>query len=360
MPYAHYSADDFIRDEFFQQWVFLPTQETQAFWQDFLTQHPYQRETIEEARQFLRIMDLEGGVVAETRISGLKHRIEQAIYQSSAIEESNLPEKEVAPKRLWQISPSIAAVVGLLFILFSFYWLNQNKSWHPAFSAKNAAKEQTSPKGKRSLLTLPDGTRVWLNADTRLTYPRDFNRRAVREVFLEGEAYFDVVENKHRPFIVRTAALSIRVLGTAFNVKSYASDETIETTLVRGKVSIEANQNKTGEIITLLPHQQAVFKKKSSMMVLANQVNTETYTAWRTGKLVFDDSPFSEIIPMLERWYGVKIHMADQHSLDCRFSAKIDNKTLSEVQDLFKTSDTITYQMKGNDVYITGKLCEEE
>ena len=285
MPYAHYSADDFIRDEFFQQWIFLPTQETQAFWQDFLAQHPYQREAIEEARQFLRVMDLDGGAVAEARISGLKQRIDYAIHQAPGTEESEFPEKEATPKRWWPVSSSVAAVVSLLFILFSFYWLNQKKSWHQSSFAKDAGKEQTSPKGKRSLLTLPDGTRVWLNADTRLEYPDDFSGRAMREVFLEGEAFFDVVENKHQPFIVRTSSLSVKVLGTAFNVKSYDSDETIETTLVRGKVSIETNQNKTGEIITLLPHQQAVFKKKSSMMVLANQVNTETYTAWRTGKL---------------------------------------------------------------------------
>ena len=93
--------------------------------------------------------------------------------------------------------------------------------------------------------------------------------------------------------------------------------------------------------------------------MLQNEVNTETYTAWREGKLIFDDQPMAEILVALERWYNVSVRVEDAGALSCRFSAKIDNKPLQEVMELFKASENIDYEIKGDSVKIFGKLCAD-
>ncbi len=220
----------------------------------------------------------------------------------------------------------------------------------------NHLEEQVIPRGKRLMISLQDGSRVWLNADTRLEYAKDFQSKATRDVYLIGEAFFDVVEDKNRPFIVHTKDVEIKVLGTSFNVKAYSKEAKVETTLVKGKVSIE-HQNDDDEI-TLIPNQRAVYVKEAGKVVVENNIETETYTSWKSGILTFDDQPFNEIIPVLERWFNVTIHTENAASLECRFTAKINNKTLEEVLELFKTSDTISYDIDGSEVHIYGNFCE--
>ena len=160
-----------------------------------------------------------------------------------------------------------------------------------------------------------------------------------------------------RPFIVHVQDVEIRVLGTAFNVKGYEEDRRIETTLVHGKISIEGNADY--DDVTLAANQRAIFMKEEKGLVVENNVETDTYTSWRRGILVFDDQPLYEIIPILERTFNVTIHTDDAYALDCRFTAKISNKSLDEVLELFRTSDTIGYTIAGKDVYIKGSFCSD-
>jgi ferric-dicitrate binding protein FerR (iron transport regulator) len=148
------------------------------------------------------------------------------------------------------------------------------------------------------------------------------------------------------------------VLGTAFNVKAFQNDLNIETTLVRGKVVIHTDNSK--EDVTLLPNQQAVYFKDSKQIVLENHVEAEHYVSWKSGQLYFKDETFKTIAEELERWYNVKIHIKGKHSEDCRFSAKIHNKTLQEVLELFATSESLfEYKIEGKEVFIIGDFCSE-
>jgi transmembrane sensor len=147
------------------------------------------------------------------------------------------------------------------------------------------------------------------------------------------------------------------VLGTAFNVKGYEGDSKIEATLVHGKISIEGNA--VYEDVTLAANQRAVFMKEEKGLVVENNVETDTYTSWRRGILVFDDQPLYEILPILERTFNVTIHTDEAYALDCRFTAKISNKSLDEVLELFRTSETIGYTIAGKDVYIQGSFCND-
>ncbi|MBT1710975.1 DUF4974 domain-containing protein [Fulvivirgaceae bacterium PWU5] len=351
MNYSEFSSDDFIKDDHFQQWVLSPDEANSRFWEDFIRQHPYKQAEVQEARQFLLLFHFRESDVFQSRISSLKKRIDAEIDQTErhAIQETppagvlDLPQKGdvrvSAFRRYWYA----AAAVTLVMLATALYFLNPT------------VQKQVTARGHRTFVTLDDGTKIWLNAESRLTYPKSFRGEETREVQLEGEAYFDVAENKQKPFIVHTSDIRIKVLGTSFNVKSYGKDRTIQTTLIKGKVTIESSVDSAK--LTLMPNQQAVFEKESKILFLEHKDEAADYTSWRDGQLLFDDRPLSDIVNELERWFNVTIEVEDHASLNCHFSAKVDNKTLEQVLELFKDAEGIDYRIDGAKVLILGKLC---
>ena len=204
---------------------------------------------------------------------------------------------------------------------------------------------------------LPDGTKVSLNAQSSLTFPTDFSGLATREVILKGEAFFDVAEDKDHPFIVKTQAVNIVVLGTAFNLKSYEGDPTIETTLIRGKVVIENNKGRLREKVELKPNQKAVFSHATESITLVD-VKVKEPTTWNNGSLEFDGDLLYDVIKSLERWYGVTIHVQDKSNMSCQLTARIDKESLGETLEILKSLTGIRYSVVDKDVFIEGKICE--
>lgn len=215
-------------------------------------------------------------------------------------------------------------------------------------------EEVRTSQGQIILKVLPDGTKVWLNAQSTLEYPATFG--STREVTLEGEAYFDVVEDPAHPFIVHADDIDIRVLGTAFNIKSYPGDPSIATTLVRGKVRIQKDEDETQTFVELKPNQQALFSHDSKAISL-HQVNAERYTSWTNGTLVFEDDKVYDVFKTLERWYGVEINVQDTSNLSCRLTARIDKETISETLELLQSITGIQYTISDNVVTIKGRIC---
>jgi ferric-dicitrate binding protein FerR (iron transport regulator) len=351
MQYGNFSTDDFIKDEYFQKWVFVSDEDTLLFWENFLIQYPDKKPDVFEAKQFLQVLNLKEKDIIESRIVALKKNIDLVI-STGAFKVGEGRQPQPLHKRSNLKVYAVAATLAI-FILVAFVLLHQKHIGVNYFTSR--LEKQNTMKGQRNLLVLQDGTRVWLNADSHLEYPESFSGRDQREVYLEGEAYFDVTTDKNKTFIVKTSDISIKVLGTSFNVKSYAEGQ-VETTLVHGRVSIELKDH---EKITLSPNQQAIFDRTSKKIVVENHIVAENYTGWKNGMLLFDDQPFYEIKAALERWYNITIHIEDQVSLQCRFSARFENKTLAEVLELFKTSEGIDYTVEGKEIFISGKLCKE-
>ena len=169
----------------------------------------------------------------------------------------------------------------------------------------------TTSIGENKILTLSDGTQVTLNANTTISYPETFSGD-LREVSLRGEAFFDVTHNPEKPFMVATGnGMKIQVLGTVFNVKSYPEDLNVETTLVSGKVKVvEEHKNKT---VVLTPSQRATYVKDADKLIVDN-VETKNLTAWREGKLIYDETPIRQVIGDLKRKYKVDNPLSPQES----------------------------------------------
>ena len=169
------------------------------------------------------------------------------------------------------------------------------------------------PRGGEYALQLADGSRVWLNAETRLRYPVAF-AGTERRVELTGEAYFEVSKDATRPFIVRANGVDVRVLGTSFNVAAYGAE--VVTTLVEGRVAVEAGS----ERVTLEPDRQAVWDGKQMEV---RQVDASNYGLWRKGIFYFEDRRLEEILDALARWYGVEVFYVNPETKDMRFTVEI-------------------------------------
>lgn len=363
MRQQSYSVDDLIQDESFQEWVFSPNGENVKYWREFVTRFPMQGNNVEEAREFLLAMKFENRAPRQL-VRRMKNTLNARIDQYESLRRSaSLPkkrtltiktEKHVSRRMFYGIAASL-----LLVSVFAAYFIGQQGMSGGLLNALTFEKQRT-PQGKQRQVILADGTHVWLNAGSELRYPKDFSKKQIREVYLEGEAFFDVTENRSKPFIVHASGLDIRVLGTSFNVRSYAGDPVVETTLVRGKVTIASTAEDSINQVTLLPNQHASFSKDSKAIALEEVSNTEDYIGWKSGWMIFDDKPFSYIRETLERWYNVRIIIEDENSLSCTFSAKFKDKTLKEVLEIFKNTESIDYRIDGDQVFINGKLCQYE
>lgn len=210
--------------------------------------------------------------------------------------------------------------------------------------------EVTAPKGQIAKCILADGTRVWLNAGSTLKYdPKLIGK--MREVFLDGEGFFMVTKNKHKAFVVNTQHSQVKVLGTIFNLKEYANEGIVETTLEEGSVEFSLRGTSSDKVI-LKPGEQVSYNIPNKKLTI-NKVETYLHTAWKDGKFVFKDADLQTIIKELERLYDVRIHLQNDSLLSLRFRGMFEYKQniFSALEALEQTSN-ITYQMNGRDIWL--------
>ncbi|MCD6598243.1 MAG: FecR domain-containing protein [Bacteroidales bacterium] len=222
-------------------------------------------------------------------------------------------------------------------------------------SAKRAKmNEIVIPYGKRSVLYLADGTKVFLNSGTHLAFPSRFTGEK-REVFLEGEAYFEVAKNKIQPFVVNTGELNIKVLGTHFNVSAYVNESSIETILLEGSVAVSKQTAfglKWKEVI-LKPYQKASFDKKKNEVTVSEEPGADMYITWTKGWLQFSQESLQFIFLKLERYYNVEIKTSEKFYPSQLISGKLDLKeSLDEVMKALADVAKIDYRIRGNAIYI--------
>lgn len=255
---------------------------------------------------------------------------------------SRLEGKTSAPKRIFLHTRTFAVLKYAAIIVF-FFALGSFVSWKFSSSPQSAdfsaeLTQITAPKGSLTSVVLPDRTHVWLNAGSTLTYSKNFNL-ADRTVILSGEGYFDVTSNKRKPFIVRTSHLSVKALGTIFNVKSYDEDQSIEATLIEGSVLVQSTDDSSDEFTyTLKPGENIIYFKPEAAerlqtgkpLRLQSHVRTDLYTSWKDKSWVLESEPLPGFIEMLQRRYNRQIVLdsaLDKYKITCT----IRNESLEQV-----------------------------
>ena len=321
-----HSLDELLVDPSFQDWVLgRASSEENELWETSKQSDPENKQTFDEAAAILKNL----------------HFKETALNESLIDQKYNQWRNSIRPTRvlhkLWNAWAKAAAVILLPLCL---YFIINNQYFSKEDLSSLAQSEIISAPGTRSMHTLSDGTRVWLNSGSKLAYSANFNHKE-RKVHIEGEAYFDVSHNKQKPFIVEAGQLEIKVLGTEFNVSAYKDDHLIETTLVNG--SIELTEANSGKTVKLAPKQNLRVDKKINKMTVKN-VNPELYSSWKDGKLIFENEPFNDLIRKLSRWYNVDIELESENLEGFRFTAIIQNETLQQTLELIKISTPIDYK----------------
>jgi len=395
--YRDYSAIDFLDDESFLRWLSNPTQEENDYWNGFLKKHPSKKAEIKEATLVFNLFSSKENKLTLNEQYDLWKRIQN---------ESKTPKQEVfqrflkyaailvlvffsgatsyyfyqhsAKRNHFQLVEAIPAKGEAMIILADGSKVPLDKQMSEISYSKNGEQlivnsdtiKQNSGSqsesinkvvisyGKKSMIVLSDGTKVWLNAGSQLIYPAVFSGKN-RQVTLIGEAFFDVTTNPQNPFIVRASDVSVEVLGTRFDVSAYPDDKIVQTVLEEGKVNLKylgkgiLNRE---FVVEMQPNQMVEFDKTSGE-ASSKLVDVAKYTSWKDGMLEFEKVDLIRALKQVERFYDVNIFLSDQTIGFYKLSGKLDLKDEPEkVLNVIKLTVPIDWQRKSNgDFIITNK-----
>ena len=246
--------------------------------------------------------------------------------------------------RIVNLMQRVAAILFIPLLIGSLWYMVANNKSEKQYSSSFFSTK--SPVGMRSVLTLPDSSIVWLNSGSTLTYSIPFNK-SNRRVTVNGEAYFEVSKIHGSSFYVKSSNLEVKVVGTKFNFKSYDDENKTEVVLEEGRVELNTTINRGLKKVVMEPGTRAIVDN-SSGQIITNNENTERFTSWRKGMMIFDNTPFLEVAKQLERWYGTEIIVNDPEINNYKITTKFRDETLKDVLEMLELSSPLKIKYKAN------------
>lgn len=256
--------------------------------------------------------------------------------------EAIVPQKKII-KLVWlKIVAAIAIIFSISLLYFNFQGHERNE--------ETVYSEIYNPKGQKRLVTMPDGSNIYLNGDSKIKYAQNFNTKK-RIVYLEGEAFFDVQHRKNQPFIVYTGKVSTTVLGTSFNINSYKSSKNLSITVQNGKVGVVVKNGREKRVQFLYPNQQLNIST-DDLAITRKNVDATEIDSWREYKMVFYDKPLSEIIQVIEREYDIDISIERESLKDIKLTTKFDKSSVRQIMDVVALLSNSKYKIYEKKVII--------
>lgn len=298
MNYADLSVKDFVMDEYFRDWITQPDEEICNYWESWVMQHPDKKKEVEEARNIILHINFKEQNLNHEDLLQVKDNINAAINEYEDAKLHKMKSRSLYFFNNWQ---KVAAVFTGLFMVGVLYFLIQGYT--------NTTKYTTDFAETRAIM-LPDGSKVTLNANSKISYDTRWNdningEKDAREIWLEGEAFFSVVHKSNdQLFLVHADDVDIEVLGTKFNVNNRRG--MTQVVLNSGKVKLNTPQLDEGKAIVMAPGELVKFSKDEKKFTEKN-VDPQNYSAWLNNELVFNKTPFYEIAQMLEDNYGMRV-----------------------------------------------------
>lgn len=346
--------------------------------EDLILENPEWQYAIQNIEDLWKYKPKENTIETEDAFMLLMNRIKE---KSLLVEDENSKVSSIAPKKrkmrwYWAAAAAAAVIVIVSALGFGRMFLNQNAKK----STIREVNEISTRLGSKSRVELPDGSIVWLNAGSKLTYDKNFGQD-LREVTLSGEGFFDVTKMKEKPFIIHTSTIDIKVLGTVFNVKAYPQDNRTETSLIRGRVEVTIKSRPNDKII-LTPNEKLVVEnnevvereKKETKVAKEETISPNSMfplmsidklkysvvdsslaeTSWINNKLIFRDESFEDLAVQMERWYNVSIEIKDpalrQKKLNGIFETETIDEALGELKEMIPIP--FKYDHTGNKIII--------
>lgn len=349
MKYDAYSAEDFLKDEFFVKWVLNPDIEADHFWKNWIENNPARVEELSRAQHLVRSLEY---VAIEKPEKKDYIRVFENVLDFNNQTTSQKQQRYIENTPVfWKSAYKIAAAVALL-ILAGWFWYGQLIQTDPDSTvAAGEMVTKVSPNGRKTTVKLPDGTIVALNSGSSLTYAKHFGPTD-RKVKLTGEAIFDVQKDPSRPFVVNSGAISTTALGTSFNVRAYEDEELVVVSLATGKVLVEGlDKADRVEKFYLEPGQGVSFSKANHTMV-KGEFDIEQAFAWNRGVMVFENANMKTVLKELERWYGVSFDVSGSLAQRWNYTGKFEKQSLENVLRNLSFSQKFEYSIKNKTVNI--------
>lgn len=395
--YTHYTVEDFSQDKKFINWVLKGYGDKE--WQDFIAQNPDRSKDILLAKKIVSALRYTKKEIGEGVMYDVYKNIE--LFH-------NLHQRSKKKRRFRKFMQYAAMLVLILAIgaAIPIVYFSRNQAHFSEspikFAEVNDAKlitgsgkeirikgtksdlalntsgsqlkidqdsiinieseigqmaELVVPYGKRSNIELSDGTKVWLNAGSKLVFPQKFTGKN-RKVFLKGEGYFEVAKNTEVPFIVSANQMDVRVYGTRFNVSSFDSDIQVEVVLVQGEVGLKENNLKGlfRKEVKLNPYQKAIYNKTTSQISVEPVTNVSYYTSWKEGLLEFNRESILYVFDRLSRYYNIQFVTEGSVELNKKISGKLDLKeSLEIVMKVVSDAAPIIYRIEQDKVFVNSK-----
>ncbi len=324
--------EELISDNQFTAWANGEDSSKEEYWNSWEKDHPEHVVEFREALRMVRNLKFQGANVVTSEIAYSWEKTSDKIKQAEPVSKS---------RYLFSLLTKIAAVLLLPLMIVSawLFYTQHNLSQKYSNLLENKHEQNltvVAPICARIVVDLPDGSKVWLNSGSELTYPIVFNT-SERRVHLTGEAYFKVAKSEV-PFFVNSLGPEIKVYGTEFNVNSYDNEDLVTVALAEGKVSL----NSEGEEKFITPGQVSAFNKKSKSITIEN-ADVVTYSSWREGKYIFRDTPLSSILRILQRQHNVTINLMNPQLGNYRYKLTISNESLEQILQLLSLSAPIKY-----------------
>jgi transmembrane sensor len=389
MDLRDYGTEDFVCDETFQRYCLGDHPADVLFWDNWLLQHPEKAVMVQEAKQLISILNANQGNRLE-QLQQLREGLNGAAFLRHNLPSDLMPTmEEAADHSLPFVSNSLvdnhsgtshtgpgaqgsrfatlkyAAGIAATILLAVTVYLNVDHSKPPSPQPVPTASNTVYNAGNhaRKTLVLPDGSVITLRENSTLTLPPTFNAKT-RDINLNGEAFFDVKHDEHRPFTVHTNTIDIKVLGTIFNVSAYTDQPQTETALFRGKVEI-ALKDKPAQTVTLYPNQKLVINNMPvaqqpatpfKVIPLApDPVNHKAKEiAWVRNRLEIENESLEQIAVKLEKWYGIPVTFAGQEVRQYRYSGTFESETIVKALEALQLSYPFSFRID-KDVIIISK-----
>ncbi|TRX59567.1 DUF4974 domain-containing protein [Fulvivirga sp. M361] len=343
--YSKYTVQDFLFDEAFILLAYRGTEEKEI-WHTLLKEHPEKTIEMEEARRILHSMTFAEDEISEAQLTSIADKVKQQI---TAGEYQKKRKNQLSS--LYKIAASLVILAIICFGTYRFIDFDEETSTDIPL----AAVHKSNPRGQKSKVTLPDGSKVMLNSESKISFPKKFDH-GLREVHLEGEAFFEIKKDLEAPFIVYTKALKATVLGTSFNVRSFPEEDYTNVALSTGKVSVATidSSDIQNKVVVLEPGRQAVYHKGSSK-ISEGSFDMEEILAWKNKTIYFKQANMADIENKLERWYGVDITVENTARKKVSLSTTFKDQPLSSVLKSLAFTLKFDYQKGKNEVIIRFK-----
>lgn len=338
MNFEEYDVDQFLKDEFFVEWVLRPNADSDHFWNNWLSQRPEKREQAAIARELIKKMHYthedhldadEYTLMMENILTGRKRM------------------RVSARKSGWPVYWRVAAVILLALAgAMAVYQIHtaQTETISPLITVVE------TPYGVKKSIKLPDGTRVMMNSGTQLIYPTEFAADN-RTITFKGEAFFEVAKDPKRPFIIQAGDVTTRVLGTSFNIRRFEEDNEISVAVYTGKVAVKTQ---AGQYNLLYPSDMGIFHRDRREFERIT-FDKNNVCEWTQGILSFHNEDLRTVFNKLEKWYGVKFDIADDVVLQGKYSGEYKQKSLELVLEGMSYTSNFHYIINQKTIKIYAK-----